>query len=96
MLYNPAWEKPRPPVATWASLIAWLETKDPEETYCYFDHGSCLAAQYNKAMGRPYDLNWAFGSSLFSYWSFDRRMERLARNNVAKTFGAALAKARGK
>jgi hypothetical protein len=55
MLYDPKWEVPavKPTPFTVAGLIAWLEKQEASATYCYFDNGRCLMAQYYKAMGRP-------------------------------------------
>jgi hypothetical protein len=33
------------------SLIAWLETKDPAETYNWWDADKCLYGQFGKACG---------------------------------------------
>lgn len=49
MLYNQDWEKPKP--WTLSSLIAWLETKDPNEYYEYGDPSNCLNTQYAKSLG---------------------------------------------
>lgn len=94
MLYNPVWDKPQPKPATWASVIAWLETKDPDEYYSYKNREHCLAAQYNQAMGRKYDTSVALSSNIFTYFRFDRRLERLARSNWSRTFGEALSMAK--
>jgi hypothetical protein len=42
MLYNPKWND----VWSLSSLIAWLETKDPDERYQYQSCCECLIAQY--------------------------------------------------
>src|SRR5882672_2997772 len=49
MLWNRDWDKPQPKPGTWASVIAWLETMDPNESYVYVSHTNCLAGQYNRA-----------------------------------------------
>ena len=49
MLYNQDWEQPIP--WTLSSLIAWLETKDPNEYYDYGDPSNCLNTQYAKSLG---------------------------------------------
>lgn len=92
MLYNRNWDKPAPKPGTWASVIAWLETKDPEEDYRYCNYETCLAAQYNRAVGRRYSTNRALSSNPLTYFRFDRRLERLGKSS--STFGEALAKAR--
>lgn len=99
MLYNPQWNQSKPKPGTMASLIAWLETKDPNETYNYLDNKQCLAGQYNREMGRKYNVANAMGGFGF-FMNFDRKMERIARNYQAffdpknRTFGAALARAK--
>ncbi len=95
MLYNRNWDKSQPKPGTWASVIAWLETKDPDEEYTYLNRDICLAAQYNASIGRKYDSHKALSSNPFTYFSFDRRLERLARGNWTRTFGEALSTARG-
>jgi len=45
MLYDPKWEQPQP---TLANFIAWLETKDPNETYSFFDPNNCAVGQWVK------------------------------------------------
>jgi len=74
------------PVDTMPSLIAWLETKDPTETYRYGDAFHCLAAQYHRAVGTRYNLNRAISDKT----SFYGQMEKLAHNNEERTFGGAL------
>jgi hypothetical protein len=57
MLYDPNWNKPttdtkkKPGVFTLDGLIAWLETKDPNEKYRYLSIHRCLLAQYFHAKG---------------------------------------------
>ena len=36
---------------TLGSLITWLETKDPTQTYCYRESGHCLISQYFREKG---------------------------------------------
>ena len=50
MLYNQNWEKPKDPMSL-DGLIQWLETKDPDEKYCYIVSEGCLLAQYFRAKG---------------------------------------------
>lgn len=103
MLYNPQWNQSKPKPGTMASLIAWLETKDPNETYNYLDDKRCLAGQYNREMGRKYNVTHAmggFGGGFGFFMNFDRKMERIARNSQAfhdlknRTFGEALHRAK--
>lgn len=58
MLYDPKWEKSQPDLVykgvSLRGLIAWLETKNPEETYCFLISSNCLVTQYAKAVG----LDW--------------------------------------
>ncbi len=98
MLYNKALDKPQQKSRTWAHLIAWLETKDPDEEYAYCNQFSCLAAQYNASIGRDYNDGAVFSNAPSenpsTYFSFDRRLERLA-SKTPHNFGAALERARG-
>ncbi len=97
MLYNKDWDKPKPAPGTWASVIAWLETKDPEERYSYWDSDSCLAAQYNDSIHRIYEVPF-IGAIIRLPWrlmGFDGRLETLARYGE-RTFGAALARAKAR
>lgn len=48
MLFDPKWLKTEPSLA---GLIAWLETKNPNETYVWHDSNNCLIAQYGKSIG---------------------------------------------
>jgi len=51
MLYDPKWEvQTKPAPYSWASLIAWLETKDPNERYDY-QCLNCLHGQYRVHLG---------------------------------------------
>lgn len=50
MLYNPKWEPPKRDIFSWDSLITWLETKNPDEAYCYISGGTCMLAQYFTAV----------------------------------------------
>lgn len=52
MLYNQDWDKPQRDIFSTDSLIAWLETKDPQEEYIYASPGNCMLAQYFYAMGK--------------------------------------------
>ena len=52
MLHNPNWDKPKPVPMTdpmsLDDLIAWLETKDPNQSYQFADANNCLLAQWVK------------------------------------------------
>ena len=52
MLYNPKWST----TPSLDGFIAWLETKDPSETYNWGNCNECAAGQYAKAIGFE---NWA-------------------------------------
>lgn len=52
MLYNPNWKAN--PIVSIRGLIAWLETKDPNESYEFWScDSSCLLSQYLTARGIP-------------------------------------------
>jgi hypothetical protein len=49
MLFNPKWETTVPSLA---GLIAWLETKNPNQSYQWADcSGRCLIGQYCASLG---------------------------------------------
>jgi hypothetical protein len=93
MLYDPKWEKTvKADPFTFKSLIAWLEKQNPETVYCYTKPDQCLVAQYLKAHGvTDYCLD--------SY-ELDEKLPGLGAVALghdrapARTFGAALARAR--
>jgi hypothetical protein len=96
MLYNPDWEKSRiKDDSSLASLVLWLETKDPEESYTYNRSHDCMCAQYYKAKGY-----WMVhvGVTSFSHGLFGRGELPPHFNDIAidtpHTFGAALERAR--
>jgi hypothetical protein len=91
MLYNENWGKPKTTEnpRTMAAVIAWLETKNPDEYYEYEDPENCLAAQYHRAKGMNYNHYWtAF------FRPFNWRLEMIACKNW--TFGAALRTAKAR
>lgn len=90
MLFNPAWKRD---TFTLQGLIAWLETKPPEQSYQYKSHYSCMLAQYFTAKG--------FESVDMSSATFDHRggtefvpveIDSVA-VHLPHTFGAALERA---
>lgn len=87
MLYDPKWEKKTAtdPLSL-EGLIAWLETKNPDESYNFHDcKGACLWDQY---MGR------CTGSEEYEkIWKHFRTFGFSAATSP-RTFGAALARAR--
>lgn len=46
MLYDPKWSK-----NDLASFVAWLETKDPNETYRFENPQNCALGQYSRHIG---------------------------------------------
>ncbi|MFZ1006848.1 MAG: hypothetical protein WAN65_08435, partial [Candidatus Sulfotelmatobacter sp.] len=50
MLYDPKW-KNKADVNSIHELIAWLETKNPDDCYDYCDAGNCLLCQFLKEVG---------------------------------------------
>lgn len=95
MLYDPKWDKQAETKADPASLhtlIAWLETKPPEEAYSYWQPKTCLLAQYLHALGEPrYDLSSAEARAFFGD---DGRIVCGSELQRDWTFGAALERAR--
>ncbi len=88
MLDNVKWYLPK--VAdpqSLGALITWLEPFPAKKPYCYTDSGKCLAAQYNKSIGRPYAST--------HLTPFDCDLELIALEEP-HTFGAALERARSR
>lgn len=50
MLYDKKWDQKTDPF-TMQNLIAWLETKPPDEEYAYLIPRRCLLGQFAGAMG---------------------------------------------
>lgn len=95
MLYNPKWEKRTRTEPPLAGLIAWLETKDPNETYEWDDcRGRCLIGQYGASIG----LSWKAICLLETGTHDETLYKKLTPNCLAlthpHTFGAALERAR--
>lgn len=100
MLYDPKWELKNDPFAL-ESLIAWLERQNQREEYCYSSTGDCLLARYFKEQGF---INVIMAAKFFYHWPQPNAIYQVAPlpphfNDIAKgkvrTFGAALARARG-
>lgn len=86
MLYDPKWEVKANP-CTLDALITWLEKQPADQWYCYQLRGRCLAAQYNKHIGRRYRVPIASPRGNFS-----QQLEYIAVGEP-HTFGAALERA---
>jgi hypothetical protein len=93
--------KPEP--FTLDSLIGWLETKNPTETYCWMKTGKCLFALYGEFVTGVSRNAGAYALAVEGFWKvpiheiLERRLgEPLC--GVASlsphTFGAALTRAR--
>lgn len=104
MLYDPKWEQEtKADPFSLESLIAWLETKPPQEKYDFCEWNNCLLAQWLQSIdpsakveqGGPHGYYYrALGRSIDLY-----RFQKIATSDrywVAKnmTFGAALKRAR--
>lgn len=92
MLNNPAWNRN---AFSLQSLIAWLETQPPEQTYRYSRNDDCLLAQYFTAMGFE---NVVMLASYFEHGEGKAEFLPVEIDRVAvhlpHTFGAALARAK--
>lgn len=61
MLYNKKWDSQAKPVEpSLKGIIAWLETKDPNEEFTYESSTTCAMAQYLQAIGQ-FVLNQGLG-----------------------------------
>ena len=96
MLYDPKWEQQtKADPYSFASLVSWLETMPPSQSYHAGRPSHCLLGQFVAAMGerdesliieRSYDLGT---TEPFKRVALGKRMER-----YEWTFGAALDRAR--
>lgn len=91
-----------------ATLIEWLETKDPEDTYNYARTTGCLLYQYFKAKGVAVSGVWSddwvdtagYRHDLPVGWDAIANHEGMTTRSVVgmframQTYGGALAKAR--
>lgn len=96
MLYNKNWNKPKVAPADPLSLddfIAWLETKDPNQSYHFTDASQCLLAQWVKHLD-PEALNSLADNNSYVYRVHGKRVDfrftPLGRCAAAGTFGGAL------
>lgn len=97
---------PPPPLVpyTLAHIIAWLETKNPSESYDWNDGSCCLLAQYGRALGLPEAALDATGNYRSRYYQARERMMHAPgyrdgfvaeiAKSAPTTFGAALSRAR--
>lgn len=99
MLYDPKWEI-KTDILDLGKMIAWLETKDPTEPYCYTSSGHCLIAQYLIAHGfaNPNVESVGGWDSRHPSCQKKSRSSHIARGHpldeTSRTFGAALHRAR--
>lgn len=96
MLYNKDWNKPKVTPADPLSLdglIAWLETKDPSESYHFTDAGHCMLAQWVKHLD-PKAFHSLADNNSYVYWVHGKRVDfrctTLAKVAASGTFGGAL------
>ena len=99
MLYDPKWEtETKPDVFSLEGLLAWLQTKPPNDQYNYEDCcGGCLYGQYVIASGIPWKE--VFGTAIYDHKDAAALpFKQFVYHKVAKaephTFGAALKRAR--
>lgn len=104
MLYDTRWDQPKRDIFSTASLIEWLETKDPKQRYMYTHCTECLLAQYFTAMGlknvRVTPSMMACGEDMTrpSHYALPPGWDEVAQGNGCGlsdwTFGKALKRAR--
>ena len=99
MLYDPKWEKTKTKAAPFSlsSLIAWLEQKPADETYCYEDTGGCLLHKYFTPCGFTNVLVGGMSLVHGSQWQHYKRISAAMQDiplEHPRTFGAALERAR--
>ena len=95
MLFNPNWTKKSEDVHSLSSLIRWLKTKDPEESYEYTSSRNCLLAQYYRAKGYSKAMvdPECVRLSVFKWQDLPEHFNAIAREGE-ETFGAALERAK--
>lgn len=102
MLYNKNWNKAVPTTDPMSmdGLIAWLETKPPDEFYQYTDSSKCLLGQWVKHLDCT-ARNMAEPMNSFVYQvhgqvvNFKHTPFNYVASNQGSTFGGALRVARG-
>jgi hypothetical protein len=86
----------KPDVMSTETLVDWLETKPANETYSYFEHRSCLVAQYLTDKG--YDNVFAYSMGHFDHGGATDARFPMVFDDIAaaepRTFGAALKRAK--
>jgi hypothetical protein len=105
MLFNLKWNKTaetaeKPQINNPLSLdavIAWLEKQPANQRYDYVDPHNCMAAQYNRSIGREYSAASTILTARGGESNFDTLLEEIAQGSgIIRTqkFGAALKRAR--
>lgn len=90
---------PRPAWDTLEALAAWLETKNPDETYPFWNNLGCLFAQYGQSVGLTRRNAWIIASDAIfdrlglGFWRRSFMFDRIAARHP-RTFSAALARCR--
>jgi hypothetical protein len=96
MLYDPKWEVTTNPLSL-ESFIAWLETRNPTETYDFFCADECLVGQWVKSIDKR---ACRIPSRDSAWYVVNRKMVNLRKfvtlaNSADEfTFGGTLARAR--
>ena len=97
MLFNTNWgKKPSNDIHSLPSLIAWLETKNPNEEYEYTSSRHCLLAQYYRDQGYKQIMmgQYGFRHGWFGHIHLPENFNAIAMIGE-NTFGAALERALG-
>lgn len=72
-------------------FIAWLEARDPNETYVYADAKNCALGQYSRSIGC---VPRQFVDRVAIEWGINQWALANALSNQPCTFGAALSRLR--
>lgn len=86
MLHNPQWKR-----ETLEDLIAWLETKDPDDTYDFWNCNSCLTIQWQGNFDFSRWPRWVH----LMYQGQDAGRIAVGHGAASRTFNRALTRARG-
>jgi hypothetical protein len=99
MLFDPKWQLRHDPFSV-ASLIAWLERRNPLDDYCYSSTGECLLARYfaecgfnNVIMAAHFFYHFPHRGGAYETMPLPPHFNDIAKGKV-RTFGAALKRAR--
>jgi hypothetical protein len=98
MLYSKDWDKTKTDPMSLDNLIAWLETKNPVESYHFTDSSQCMLAQWVRHLDpEAKEMKVAYNSYVYQVHGqiVDFKHTAFVRvaSNQTNTFGEALERA---